>query len=160
MIHISFSQLFLEKGGDGVCDALKVLVALLLGRLETACHMPLDERHRHRVRTRAMFPSLRRLSSMLGFYGLWKFWDLLTKTCQYIEARQKRGLRIPFVIASVTRLNMSFMPSLACDATDRVVVRDELAMVVCKHRRTAWSIILRDNECEAAKVKAIVTLVW
>lgn len=45
----SFSQLFLEEGGDEVDNALELLVTFLLGVLEPAGDMTLDEGHRHSV---------------------------------------------------------------------------------------------------------------
>ena len=50
LIHLrSFSQLFLEEGGDEVDNALELLVTLLLSILEPAGDMTLDKGHRHSV---------------------------------------------------------------------------------------------------------------
>ena len=48
-IHISLSEPLLKKRSNGIRDTLKVFVAFLLGGLETAGNVPLDEGHRNCV---------------------------------------------------------------------------------------------------------------
>lgn len=48
-VLVGFAQTLFKEDGDGVCDLVEVLVALLLCSLETAGDMALDEGHRDGV---------------------------------------------------------------------------------------------------------------